>query len=201
MAEPKPGVRIMTDPGAFSNMQNEETGITVVFITHEHSDHLHVDSLKQVLAHNPTAQIVTNSAVGAILNKEGISHTLLEEGGKMNLHGVEVTAFGDLHAEIYNEFGRVQNTGYTFDSLCYLGDAFHYPSTAVDILALPVCGPWMKTKDAIEYYKNIRPRIAFPVHDGMLVDSFPVFWKVPETFMKEDGIIFKKLEIGQEEDL
>jgi hypothetical protein len=35
----------------------------------------------------------------------------------------------------------------------------------------------------------------------MLVDSFPVFWKVPETFMKEDGIIFKKLEIGQEEDL
>ncbi len=201
VAEPVEGVWIMTDPGLYSTLQNEEKNINAILITHEHSDHLHIESLKKILENNPEAIIITNSSVGKILEGEGIAYVKVEQGEKYHVSGVEITGFGDLHAEIYNTFGQVQNTGYTIGNLCYPGDAFHYPDVKVDILALPVCGPWLKSKDAIEYAINMRPRIAFPVHDGMLVNSFPVMWKVPEHFLTEENIKFKKLELGKEEEV
>ncbi len=202
VAEPKTGVRIMTDPGAFSNLQNDEKNINAILITHEHSDHLHIDSLKKVLENNPDAIVITNTSVGKILTDASIKYVKVEEGEKYEIEGVEIKGFGNLHAEIYNNYGQVQNTGYLIDNLCYPGDSFYnYVDAKIDILALPVCGPWMKSKDAIEYAKNIRPRVVFPVHDGMLQDFFPVFWKLPEHFLKEENIGFKKLELGKEEDL
>lgn len=201
VAEPKEGVRIMTDPGAFSILQNEEKNISLVLITHEHADHLHIDSLKKILENNPNCVVITNTAVGVLLEKEGIVFSKLEEGEVYDFNGVAISAFGNLHAEIYDDYGRVQNTGYMIDDLCYPGDAFYYPDSHVDILALPVCGPWMKTKEAVIYAKTINPRIVFPVHDGMLLDSFPVFWNVPKHFLSEENIPFKKLDIGKEEEV
>lgn len=201
IAEPKEGVRIMTDPGMFSTLQNEEKNISLVLITHEHSDHLHIDSLKKILENNPNCLVITNSSVGVLLKKEGITFIKVEEGESYDFEGVNIYAFGNLHAEIYDDYGRVQNTGYMIDSLCYPGDAFHYPDAKVDILALPVCGPWMKSKEAVIYAKNINPRIVFPVHDGMLADFFPVMWNVPKHFLSEVNIPFKKLELGKEEEV
>jgi len=201
IVEPKDGVRIMTDPGAFSTLQNEEKNISLVLITHEHGDHLHIDSLKNILENNPDCMIITNTSVGVLLEKEGIVFTKVEEGETYPFKGVAISGFGNVHAEIYDDYGRVQNTGYMIDSLCYPGDAFYYPDSHVDILALPVCGPWMKTKEAVIYAKTINPRIVFPVHDGMLIDSFPVFWNVPKHFLSEENIPFKKLELGKEEEV
>jgi len=201
MAEPKEGVRIMTDPGVYTTIQNDAINITAVLITHEHSDHLHLESLKKVLENNPEAIVITNTSVGKILDEAGIKYEKIEEGEKHNLNGVEIIGFGNTHAEIYGGFGLVQNTGYMINDLCYPGDAFSYPDAKVDILALPVCGPWVKTEHAIDYAKNINPRIVFPVHDGMLADFFPVMWKIPEHFLTEAKINFKKLELGKEEEL
>lgn len=201
VAEPKSGVRIMTDPGAFSTLQNHETGITAVVITHEHADHLHIESLQEILKNNPSAIVITNTAVGKLLEEASISYIKVEEGETYDLHGVAIKGFGNTHAEIYGDYGQVQNTGYMIDALCYPGDAFHYPDTNVDILALPIAGPWLRIKDAIDYAKKLNPRIAFPVHDAT-VQNFSAFtWKMPEHLLAELGIGFKKLEIGQEEEL
>ncbi len=199
--EPKNGIRIMTDPGSFSMLQVGEKNINAIIITHEHQDHLHVESLKDVLKNNPRAIVITNTSVGKILDTNNIPYIKVEEGDKYHIEGVNIVAFGDNHAEIYEDFGKVQNTGYMVDSLCYGGDSFHYPDLNVDILALPVVGPWMKLKDAIEYAKNIRPRICFPVHDAILQDFASFAWKIPEMILKEDNILFKKLEIGKEEEI
>jgi L-ascorbate metabolism protein UlaG (beta-lactamase superfamily) len=201
VAEPKEGVRIMTDPGSFSTLQIEEKDISAVLITHEHADHLHIDSLKEVLKNNTSAIVITNTSVGKILDEAGILFTKVEEGEKYDIKGVKILGFGNLHAEIYNEFGRVQNTGYMIDNLCYGGDSFSYPDAEVDILALPVVGPWMRIKDAIDYAKNIRPRICFPVHDAIVQEFAGFFWKTPENILKQDNISFKKLEIGKEEEI
>jgi len=201
VAEPKEGVRVMTDPGVFSSLQNEEKNISVIIITHEHSDHFHLESLKKVLENNKEAMVITNESVGKLLAEAGIPFVKVEEGENYEFEGVKISGFGNVHAEIYDDYGRVQNTGYMIDNLCYPGDAFSYPDAKVDILALPVCGPWMKTKEAIIYTKNINPRIVFPVHDGMLLDSFPVFWNVPRNFLVEEKINFQKLEIGKEEEV
>lgn len=201
IAEPKSGVRIMTDPGAFSELQNEEKNINAVLITHEHQDHFHIDSLKKVLVNNPNAIVITNTAVGKLLDEVGIKYTKVEEGESYDLNGVNIFGFGNTHAEIYGEYGQVQNTGYMIGKLCYGGDAFHNPNMEVDILALPVAGPWMRIKDAIDYAKNLKPRICFPVHDAIVSDFATFAWRIPEMILKESNILFKKLEIGKEEEI
>lgn len=203
VAEPKVGVRIMTDPGApsYCGVPHAERNISAILITHEHQDHLHVESLKEILQNNPTAIVITNTSVGNILDREGVSFVKVEEGETYNIEGVIIAGFGNTHAIIYDTYGQVQNTGYMIDSLCYPGDAFHYPNQTVDILALPVAGPWMKLSNAIEYAKKINPRIAFPVHDAMIKDFASSVWGIPEHFLTEVGIGFKKLEIGKEEEL
>lgn len=203
VAEPRVGVRIMTDPGHpdFCGDYLNELNLSAVLITHEHADHLHVESLKKVLESNPNAIVITNVSVGKILDNEGVPYVLVEQRQKYDLNGVTITGFGDLHAEIYLLFGRVQNTGYTIDNLCFPGDAFHYPDVEVDILALPVAGPWMVMKDAIEYAKKMKPRVVFPVHDGMIKNFATFIWKIPEALLTPNDIVFKKLEIGVEEDI
>ncbi len=201
VVEPKMGVRIMTDPGTFSVLQAEEKNIDVVLITHEHSDHLHIDSLKKVLVNNSDVIIITNTSVGKILEENNIVWKKVEEGESFEINGVNIVGFGNMHAEIYDTFGSVQNTGYMIDNLCYGGDSFSYPDADVDILALPVAGPWMKMKDAIDYAKNIRPRICFSVHDAILQDFATFAWKIPENILKKENIGFVKLEIGKEEEI
>lgn len=201
VAEPKEGVRIMTDPGAFSTIQVEEKNISLVLITHEHQDHLHLESLKKVLENNPNAVVITNTAVGKILDEAGIKYTKVEEGQKYDLQGVNISGFGNTHAEIYGTYGQVQNTGYMIDGLCYPGDAFSYPDANVDILALPVAGPWMRIKDAIDYAKNIKPRVVFPVHDAILSTFATFVPRIVKQFLSEDKITFKVLELGKEEEI
>lgn len=194
----------MTDPGAFSTLQNTATGINAVVITHEHQDHLHIESLKEVLKNNLNAIVITNSAVGKLLGEAGIPHNIIENGQTYDLKGVNITGFGTIHAEIYGEYGRVQNTGYMIGDLCFPGDAFEYPdtNTKVDILALPVAGPWMRIKDAIEYALALKPRIAFPVHDAILNQQLGGFVsKMAENFLAPSGIEFKALEINKEEEI
>ena len=101
VVEPKAGVRIMTDPGDFSTLQLEAKNISAVLITHEHGDHLHIESLKKVLENNPEAEVITNTAVGRLLDEAGIIHHVVDKGAGREVAGVSICSFGNLHAEIY----------------------------------------------------------------------------------------------------
>ncbi len=197
------GKRIMTDPGTYSTLQDQEKNIDIVLITHEHQDHLHVDSVKKIIENNIGVKIITNSAVGKILTEAGIVFEKIENGEKGEILGVHFEAYGDKHEEIYGDFGQVQNTGYFLqEKLFYPGDAFTNPNKHVDILALPVAGPWMKLRHAIDYAKEIKPRICFPVHDGMIKEDRPgPIYMLPSKILPGEGIEFKILEIGKEEEL
>ncbi len=191
------GVRIMTDPGSFTTAQNEEKNIDIVMITHEHADHFHVDSLKQVMANNPEAKVITNTAVGKLLDAEGIAYEILEEGGTMTVRDIVLEGFGEKHAIIYKDMGQVQNTGYFIDeTLFYPGDAFTAPGKPVKVLALPTVAPWMKLSEAIEYALAVKPTYAFPVHDA--IATMPgMFARMLTPLLGPEGIDFIPLEAGQ----
>lgn len=206
------GLNILIDPGSYSTRQNEVKGVDVILITHEHQDHFHLESLRIVLANNPEARIITNRAVGALLEKEGIAHELLEDKQSKTISGILLEGFGEKHATIYQEFGQVQNTGYFIaNRLFYPGDAFYLHTNLprqigvgvsnswrpVEILALPVAGPWMKISDAIDYAKLLKPRIAFPVHDGMLNKFGAVSHFLPQKFLPPEGIAFEIIASGE----
>jgi L-ascorbate metabolism protein UlaG (beta-lactamase superfamily) len=194
------GIVILTDPGAWSTMQNEEKGIQIILITHEHQDHLHVDSVKAILRNNPEAQVVTNIAVGTILEKEGIPYTKISGGEASTILGTLIEGFGHEHAPIIAEITPVENTSYRIGESVYIpGDAFMLPNKQVDVLALPVCGPWMHMSEAVAFARAVNPRVAFPVHDGMLKIIGP-FHFVPGLALEKSGIKFVPMVEGDEKE-
>ncbi len=194
------GKTILTDPGVYSDSQNSLTGIDVVLITHEHPDHLHTDSVKQIVANNPGVRIFTNSSVGKKLDEIGVAYSVLEGNATELVEGILLEAFDAQHEEIFEDFALVQNTGYMIDDkLFYPGDAFHNPNKTVDVLALPVAGPWCSINRATHYAIDIKPRVAFPVHDALLDPTrIGGHHKVPEIFLPKNGIEFVPMLPGDE---
>ncbi len=192
------GARILTDPGIYSTSQNDAKNIDVVLITHEHPDHLHIDSLKTVLKNNPQAKVITNKSVGALLDKEGIAYSTLEGGQSENEKGVLIEGFGDKHAVMHPSIPQSQNTGYFIaNRLFYPGDALTNPGKEVEILALPVAGPWLKLSEAVDYALELKPRISFPVHEGILKSPGSTH-RIPPQILEPKGIKFTVLEIDKE---
>ena len=189
---------ILTDPGNYSTGQDSMTGIDFVLITHEHTDHFHIDSVKAILANNPDAKIITNSAVSALLKKENINHQIVGHGQEADLRGVSLKGWSTKHAIIYKTLENVENTGYIIaDTLFYPGDAFTLLDRPIDILALPVSGPWMKISEAIDYALAVKPKKCFPVHDGNLRKPGGSH-RLPKNELSKAGIEFVALEEGQE---
>lgn len=192
------GKRVLTDPGAFSTSQNSLINIDIVLITHEHRDHLHLESLNHIISNNPAALVVTNGAVGKKLTESGMEFVLLEGTSMATIAGVDLEAFDCKHEEIFEEIGRVQNTGYFIDGrLFYPGDSFGDPGKYVEILALPVAGPWCKFADAMRYAIKLKPSQVFPVHDGMLKeDMLDSLYRLGAIALKQQEIAFIPMGVG-----
>jgi len=180
------GLRIVTDPGCWSGgKQNSLKDIDLLIITHEHADHFDIEMLQTMLQNNPNAKVITNSSVGKLLAEAKIDFEVIENGQNNSFSGVEIAGYGDKHAEIYENYGMVQNTGYFVDkTLFYPGDAFINPDRKVPLLALPIAGPWLSTKEAINYAKELAPQHAFGVHDGMLGFIGP-YHNLPANLLKD----------------
>ncbi len=192
------GVRILTDPGTFSTQQNEIKNIDLVLITHEHADHFHIDSLSAILKNNPQAEVITNNSVGVLLAKNDITFMTIEEGQSANVKGILIEGFGNDHALMHSSIEPIQNTGYLIaNKLFYPGDSFTDPGKKVEILALPVAGPWMKLSEAIDYALEIEPKACFPVHEGILKQPGTTH-SIPPSILESKGIQFIILEIDEE---
>lgn len=192
------GLRILTDPGVYSTDQDLVKGIDIVLITHEHPDHIHIDSLRKVLENNPEAIVISNSEVGKLLDDAEIEYELLEGGSTRNDDQVQVEAFDQQHATVYHSIPTVLNTGYFIaNRLFYPGDAFIDPQKPVEILALPVAGPWLRISEAVDYALKIKPKKCFPVHEAILVEP-GASHKIPSMILPPEGIDFSVLELGKE---
>lgn len=192
------GLRILTDPGMYSTEQNDVKDIDVILITHDHNDHLHIDSLKTILKNNLRAKVITNKSVGVLLEKEGITFTIIEDGQNLFEKNILIEGFGEKHAVMYSSITQIQNTGYFIaGKLFYPGDAFTDPKREIEILALPVAGPWMKLSEAIDYALKLKPKFCFPVHEGILKSPGSTH-RIPPQILEPEGIKFIILEIEKE---
>lgn len=163
------GKRILTDPGSYTiEAHSKLENIDYILFTHEHQDHYHLESLKVILENNYQALVYANTSVSELLDKEGIAHKMASHGETLTLGEITVVGIGEKHAEMHSSIPLSANTGFFIDSrLWYPGDAFTDPKREVEILALPVSGPWMKISEAIDYALALKPKVAFPVHDGL----------------------------------
>lgn len=194
------GARIMIDPGMWSEGHTEITGLDAIFITHKHQDHADPESVKKILVNNPEVPIYSNDHVIEELRPHGIKVERFVDGDVKEIKDVRVEAHGKDHATIYPSLPRTDNTCLLIGGRLYHpGDSFHEPKVPVEVLALPVCAPWMRLAEAIDFAKRLKPRFCFPIHDGMLKQVGP-FHKLPQMNLTPEGIEWRVLKPGQSVD-
>jgi L-ascorbate metabolism protein UlaG (beta-lactamase superfamily) len=167
------GIKLLTDLGSWNDTP-EVTGLAGVLITHEHADHYDLPKLQALLAKNPDAKVVTHAAVGAKLEEAGIAHVAIAPGERVVVEGISIESYGTDHAIIYGDTSPCVNTGYLISEKLFMpGDALHdIPPKAIEVLALPTGGPWMKISEAVDYAKAVKPNVVFPIHDAMYNESY-----------------------------
>lgn len=176
----KDGRSLVIDPGGFSE-QDAAVGADAVLVTHEHPDHFDEERLRAAMESRPAAEIWTLPSVAEQVAAAfpGRVHTV-GEGDTFEAAGFEVEVHGQLHAVIHPDIPRVTNVGYLVDGIVFHpGDALTVPDTGgrnLDTLLLSVHAPWNKVAEVVDYLREVAPRQAVDIHDGLLTDlARPVY--------------------------
>jgi L-ascorbate metabolism protein UlaG (beta-lactamase superfamily) len=164
------GAVLVIDPGSLSE-RAALSGADAVLITHEHFDHLDVDALTDALAVRPSVRIFTHPEVTPKLGDLAEVVTEVQPGDDFEAAGFAVRTYGGLHAMIHPELPRVANIGFFIEGVYHPGDSFDVPTDAdVETLFVPVSGPWLKLAESVEFVRQVAPRRAYALHDGLLND-------------------------------
>jgi L-ascorbate metabolism protein UlaG (beta-lactamase superfamily) len=161
--------RVLLDPGTFSEGFEELEGLTALLFTHQHADHLDQERLRGLLDRNRGVRVVADEGAGEILGEAGVEAEVVHDGDEFDVAGLGVRVAGRDHAIIHPDIPVVPNVGYLLGGrLFHPGDAFTLPAQPVEVLAVPAAAPWLKTAEAIEYLRAVRPQVAVPVHEKVL---------------------------------
>ena len=184
-------LKLIIDPGSYTvDAMKNITGLDVILVTDEHQDHFDVGAIETLRANNSGVKIFTQKAVQKLLADKNIpSETILNKEVK-TVKSVTIEGCGEKHALLHSSVPQSDNTGYIIAGrLFHPGDAFTIPEKQIEILALPVAGPWLKISEAIDYAIAVHPKVCFPIHDGRGSFIMPF-----EKILPEHGIQFVKPE-------
>lgn len=162
------GTRLLIDPGTYTHGFEELTGLAGILITHQHADHIDVDRFGPLVERNPSAAVYADEGTARILRERGLHVTTARENDRLDL-GIEVTVHGVNHAVIHPDVPVIPNVGYLVGGrFFHPGDAFTVPDVPVDVLGLPTAAPWLKVAEAVDYLRDVAPRVAVPIHEALL---------------------------------
>ena len=164
------GNTLVLDPGAFTGLDAVD-GATAILITHEHADHWTVDHLRRT-----EAPIFTIAAVAEAIRTADPSIaervTVVAPGESFDA-GLPVRTIGEKHAVIHPELPHFDNSGFLItgdQTLFHPGDAFTSPDERVDVLCIPVCAPWSKMSEVMDYARATEATQYLAIHDRIYSD-------------------------------
>jgi L-ascorbate metabolism protein UlaG (beta-lactamase superfamily) len=164
-------VRLLIDPGTWSQGFENVTGLDAVLITHQHPDHLDGQRLPALLQGNPEARLIVDPGSAEQLSDDNhqVDHEVATPGTTLQVAGAQVEVLGGDHAVIYPDVPMISNNAYLVDG-AYLhpGDSFTRPSGQVEMLFVPTSAPWLKVAEVIDYLRAVSPHIAVPIHQAVL---------------------------------
>lgn len=157
----------------------------MVFVTHEHFDHLSVDDLRKVVT--PRTTVVTiNACEKAVKELKPKAVRLVKAGDRLEVDGVGVDVLpayntnkfrspgNPFHPKADGKVGFILGIGGV--RVYHAGDTDEIPEMAkakgVDVALLPVSGTYVMTaQEAIKACEAIQPKLAIPMHYGAIVGS------------------------------
>jgi len=166
----KDGVRCLIDPGVFvKEMDGMQSGdwphIDLILVTHEHSDHLDVETIKYIVERDG-CPVLTNSSCVEVLKQNGIKAQLLMPGAHDDETTFHVVGVAQTHGDLPNGNPKPEVIGFIVDNAFYTpGDSVVLPDMPhADVLFVPVAGPEMSLVAAKEMVQRVAPKVAVPVH-------------------------------------
>jgi L-ascorbate metabolism protein UlaG (beta-lactamase superfamily) len=165
----KNGQLLVVDPGNFTTDFITPSHVVAIVITHGHPDHFDHKQIEAIIAENPNALIIAHPEVTTQI--EAFATQAVLAGDHIAIGPFDLAFYGGEHATIHPDMSPVANLGVLINDLLYYpGDSLVRPSVPVDTLALPVGAPWLKISEAIDFLRDVQPRLAFPTHDAVLSD-------------------------------
>ena len=164
----KAGANLVIDPGVWSG-PDALAGASAILITHEHPDHLDAPGVRDALAGDPGLQVWTNASVAAQLaDAVGRVH-VVGHGDTFSAAGFDIGVYGQEHALIHRDIPVIPNCGFVVDGeVFHPGDSLTVPEDRIATLLLPYNAPWLKVSEMIDYAREVAPRRAYAIHDGLL---------------------------------
>lgn len=212
------GQSLIIDPGSYTRPLGDVHNVVAVVFTHVHGDHYSAESLAAILQANPNAKVFGTNEVAAA-NAGAFPDTFegRNEAYKTAIKNPVVTAvlagqtveagpfklefFGGRHALVYKNTPQNENVGVLVNErLYYPGDSFDTPNgKPVEILALPVSGPWLKIGESLEFIEAIKPsKLCVPTHDLMLSEiGAKIYEERMTSISAESGATFKPWKPGE----
>jgi L-ascorbate metabolism protein UlaG (beta-lactamase superfamily) len=188
------GIRVLIDPGSYSSGFESLSDLDALLLTHQHPDHFDQDRILDLLGRNDHTAVTADEQTAARLAEAGRQVRTVHEDDRFAVGPVEVTVHGREHAVLHPDLPNVTNVGYFLaDTVFHPGDALTVPDRPVGVLALPVGAPWLAIRDAIDYLRAVRPRIAVGVHEKAL-GSPQLSYGLIERFAADQGTRFVVLE-------
>ena len=164
------GCQLLCDPVEFEATLPNYNNVSVIVITHKHSDHCQPQVLSKILQANPKAQIFTTGDTAPLLEDLGANVDIVKAGDTRSVDGFELSFFGQNHAAIIPGVVPCENIGFTVGSLTNPGDSFDLPPKTTSFLLVPSAAPWCKVCESSDYIKSAHPTVAAPIHDAVLSD-------------------------------
>jgi L-ascorbate metabolism protein UlaG (beta-lactamase superfamily) len=76
---------------------------------------------------------------------------------------------------VHPDVPQIDNTGFVVDvgrtRIYHPGDSFTSPGGPLDVLLLPISGPWSKVSEVADFGRAVGAPRSIAIHDGLLNDT------------------------------
>lgn len=166
------GVRLLIDPGNFSDAWHGLTDLDAILVTHLHPDHADPEHLPALVRANPDAKVLTEPGVLEAVDLGGRGEGINADSS-VQLGALKASAVGGTHAVIHRDIPMIGNVGLVLEAegeptFFHPGDSLATVPAGVDVLAIPAYGPWAAMKETVDFVRDVDAAQGFLIHDGLL---------------------------------